>query len=71
MAVAVGRAAHHRSRRKRSDEHSEGVGAAVEIPRDAGGLCIIRGSKDAVLHAKELIEGVAGGLKFVKGCHHS
>ncbi|EST07096.1 K Homology domain, type 1 [Kalmanozyma brasiliensis GHG001] len=35
-------------------------GAAVEIPRDAGGLCIIRGSKDAVLHAKELIEGVAG-----------
>ncbi|GAC98147.1 hypothetical protein PHSY_005736 [Pseudozyma hubeiensis SY62] len=34
-------------------------GAAVEIPRDAGGLCIIRGSKDAVLHAKELIEGVA------------
>lgn len=34
-------------------------GAAIEIPRDAGGLCIIRGSKDAVLHAKELIEGVA------------
>ncbi|SNX84541.1 related to SCP160 - involved in control of mitotic chromsome transmission [Melanopsichium pennsylvanicum] len=34
-------------------------GAAVEIPRDAGGLCIIRGSKDAVLHAKELLENVA------------
>lgn len=34
-------------------------GAAIEIPRDAGGLCIIRGSKDAVLHAKELIENVA------------
>ncbi|PWY99832.1 hypothetical protein BCV70DRAFT_113463 [Testicularia cyperi] len=34
-------------------------GAAIEIPRDAGGLCIIRGSHDAVLHAKELIENVA------------
>ncbi len=34
-------------------------GAAIEIPRDSGGLCIIRGSKDAVLHAKELIENVA------------
>ena len=34
-------------------------GAAIEIPRDAGGLCILRGSKGAVLHAKELIETVA------------
>lgn len=34
-------------------------GATIEIPRDAGGLCIIRGSKDAVLLAKELIENVA------------
>ncbi|SPO26104.1 related to SCP160 - involved in control of mitotic chromsome transmission [Ustilago trichophora] len=31
-------------------------GAAVEIPRDAGGLCIIRGSKDAVLHARSLLK---------------
>ena len=38
-------------------------GAAIEIPRDAGGLCIIRGSKDAVLHAKELIEGVASSSR--------
>jgi hypothetical protein len=34
-------------------------GAAIEIPRDSGGLCIIRGSKDAVMHAKELIENAA------------
>ncbi|KAJ1020599.1 hypothetical protein NDA16_003992 [Ustilago loliicola] len=34
-------------------------GAAIEIPRDAGGVCIIRGSKDAVLLAKELVENVA------------
>lgn len=38
-------------------------GAAVEIPRDAGGLCIIRGSKGAVLHAKELIKGVASSSR--------
>lgn len=34
-------------------------GALVDIPRDSNGLCVIRGSKDAVLHAKELIETVA------------
>ncbi len=35
------------------------TGATIEIPRDAGGLCIIRGTKDAVLDAREKLEEVA------------
>ncbi|KAN0064474.1 hypothetical protein ACQY0O_002100 [Thecaphora frezii] len=36
-------------------------GASVEIPRESGGLCIIRGSEAAVLDAKERIIRVAQG----------
>ncbi|EPQ29248.1 uncharacterized protein PFL1_03003 [Pseudozyma flocculosa PF-1] len=36
-------------------------GASIEIPRDSGGVCFIRGSEDAVRDAKERIIRVATG----------
>ncbi|KDN48495.1 hypothetical protein K437DRAFT_255466 [Tilletiaria anomala UBC 951] len=35
------------------------TGTDIQIPRDGGGLCIIRGSKEAVLEARERIEEIA------------